>query len=180
MKKFRNIVCCALCLAMAAALCACSNQNDIAKIDKKAQGSGDNTQIANPVRESSAEEFKKSGIVMPEIDGKTPVYTIIDGDEPLYQGDYGTFTVRAQKTDERTDISGMYYRWVKNDVSTLELLQGDPIFETDGSGAGIVYWYVADYSFSVGMTEGASVDTLKELYFAVFNANCRGAKPVVG
>lgn len=179
MNNFKRIMCAALCLAMAAALCACSKQNDIAKIDKNAQGD-DNTQITNPVHESNAEEFQKSGIVMPEIDGKTPDYTIIDGDEPLYQGDYGTFTVRVQKTDERTDISGLYCQWVKNDISTLELLQGDPIFETDGNGAGIVYWYIADYSFSVGMTEGASVDTLKELYFAVFNANCRGAQPVVG
>ena len=32
------------------------------------------------MHESSAEEFKAAGIVMPEIEGKTPVYTTIDGD----------------------------------------------------------------------------------------------------
>lgn len=57
---------------MAAALCACSAQ-DNKSTDK-------NNQIANPVHESSAEEFKAAGIVMPEIEGKTPVYTTIDAD----------------------------------------------------------------------------------------------------
>ena len=72
MKKLKNIICCALCLAMAAALCACSAQDN--------KSADNNNQIANPVHESSAEEFKAAGIVMPEIEGKMPVYTTIDGD----------------------------------------------------------------------------------------------------
>ena len=100
MKKLKNIICCVLCLAMAAALCACSTQNK----DKS-------NQTANPVHESSAEEFKAAGIVMPDIEGKTPAYTTIDGGETLYQADYGSFTIRAQKTDEQKDISGMHYEW---------------------------------------------------------------------
>ena len=72
MKKLKNIICCALCLAMAAALCACSAQDN--------KSTDNNKQIANPVHESSAEEFKAAGIVMPEIEGKTPVYTTIDAD----------------------------------------------------------------------------------------------------
>lgn len=70
MKKLKNIICCALCLAMAAALCACSAQDN--------KSTDNNNQIANPVHESSAEEFKAAGIVMPEIEGKTPVYTTIE------------------------------------------------------------------------------------------------------
>lgn len=108
MKNFKKMICAALCLAMVFALCACGSQtND--KAEKTDEN--DNSQIANPVHESSAEEFKAAGIVMPEIDGKTPVYTTIDGDETLYQADYGTFTIRAQKTDEQKDISGMNYEW---------------------------------------------------------------------
>lgn len=106
MKAFKKTVCAALCLAMVFALCACGSQtNDKAKKTNE----NDNSRIANPVHESSAEKFKAAGIVMPEIDGKTPVYTTIDGDETLYQADYGTFTIRAQKTDEQKDISGMNY-----------------------------------------------------------------------
>lgn len=164
MKKLKNIICCALCLAMAAALCACSTQNDIAKIGK-------NAQTANPVHESSAEEFKAAGIVMPDIDGKTPAYTTIDGGETLYQADYGSFTIRAQKTDEQKDISGMHYEWTEDPTMTLELLQGNPLFKLDGKGAGIVYWYLNGSSWSVGMTEGASVDILKSLYFKTAELN---------
>ena len=110
MKAFKKTVCAALCLAMVFALCACGSQtNDKAKKTNE----NDNNRIANPVHESSAEEFKAAGIVMPEIDGKTPVYTTIDGDETLYQADYGTFTIRAQKTDEQKDISGMNYEWTE-------------------------------------------------------------------
>ena len=55
---------------MAAALCACSAQDN--------KSTDNNNQIAKPVHESSAEEFKAAGIVMPEIEGKTPVYTTIE------------------------------------------------------------------------------------------------------
>ena len=175
MKAFKKTVCAALCLAMVLALCACGKQtNDIA------EKPDDKNKITNPIHESSAEEFESAGWTMPEIGGKTPVYTTIDGDETLYQADYGTFTVRVQKTDKKTDISGMNYEWKEESFNTLELLQGDPVFETDGNGAGVVYWYLADHSWSVGMAEGASIDTLKDLYFAVFNANFRGSQPVVG
>ncbi len=169
MKKLKNIICCALCLAMAAALCACSTQNN----DK-----GD--QIANPVHESSAEEFNAAGIVMPDIDGKTPAYTTIDGDETLYQADYGAFTVRAQKTGEQKDISGMNYTWKDEDFTTLELLQGNPILRLDGNGAGIVYWYLNGYSWSVGMVQGASADTLRDIYFKTVDVNTSDAPAVVG
>lgn len=164
MKKLKNIICCAMCLVMAAALFACSTQNDIAK-------NGKNAQTANPVHESSAEEFKAAGIVMPDIEGKTPSYTTIDGGETLYQADYGSFTIRAQKTDEQKDISGMHYEWTEDLMMTLELLQGNPLFKLDGKGAGIVYWYLNGSSWSVGMTEGASVDTLKSLYFKTAELN---------
>ena len=168
MKNFKKMICAALCLAMVFALCACGSQtNDKAKKTDE----NDNSRIANPVHESSAEEFKAAGIVMPEIDGKTPVYTTIDGDETLYQADYGTFTIRAQKTDEQKDISGMSYEWTEDPTMTLELLQGNPLFKLDGKGAGIVYWYLNGSSWSVGMTEGASVDTLKSLYFKTAELN---------
>jgi hypothetical protein len=172
MKKLKNIACCVLCLAMAAALCACSAQNK--------KNTNDISQIANPVHESSAEEFKAANIVMPDIEGKTPVYTTIDGDETLYQADYGTFTIRAQKTDEQQDISGMHYTWKDEDFTTLELLQGNPIVKLDGNGAGIIYWYLNGYSWSVGMSEGASVDTLKDLYFKTADVNASDAPAVVG
>ena len=82
MKAFKKTVCAALCLAMVLALCACGKQtNDIA--DK----TDDNNKIANPIHESSAEEFEAAGWTMPEINGKTPVYMTIDGDETLYQAD---------------------------------------------------------------------------------------------
>ena len=62
MKAFKKTVCAALCLAMVFALCACGSQtNDKAKKTNE----NDNSQIANPVHESSAEEFKAAGIVMP-------------------------------------------------------------------------------------------------------------------
>ena len=171
MKAFKKTVCAALCLAMVFALCACGSQtNDKAKKTNE----NDNSRIANPVHESSAEKFKAAGIVMPEIDGKTPVYTTIDGDETLYQADYGTFTIRAQKTDEQKDISGMNYEWTEDPTMTLELLQGNPLFKLDGKGAGIVYWYLNGSSWSVGMTEGASVDTLKSLYFKTAELNPGG------
>ena len=57
---------------------------------------------------------------------------------------------------------------------TLELLQGNPLFKLDGKGAGIVYWYLNGSSWSVGMTEGASVDTLKSLYFKTAELNPGG------
>ena len=175
MKNFRKTICAALCLAMVLALCACGKQtNDVA------DQTDDNNKITNPVHESSAEEFEAAGWTMPEIGGKMPVYTTIDGDETLYQADYGAFTVRVQKTDEQTDISGLSYEWKEEAFTTLELLQGNPIVKLDGNGAGVVYWYLADHSWSVGMAEGASIDTLKDLYFAVFNANFRGSQPVVG
>ena len=171
MKKFTKIICAVLCFAMALALCACSTNNSAQdkKTDEKADD--DNTQIANPVRDSDAEEFKAAGITMPDIDGKTPVYTIIDGDELLYQADYGDFIIRVQKTDEQEDISGMNYNWKDDGISTLELLQGNPIIKTDGSGAGIVYWYLNGYSWSVGMSTGADVDTLKSLYIKTADVN---------
>lgn len=172
MKKLKNIICCALCLAMAAALCACSAQDN--------KSADNNNQIANPVHESSAEEFKAAGIVMPEIEGKTPVYTTIDGDTTLYQADYGTFTIRAQKTNEQQDISGMHYTWKDEGFTTLELLQGNPILKLDGNGAGIVYWYLGGFSWSVGMSQGASADTLKDLYFKTVDVNASGAPAVVG
>lgn len=172
MKKLKNIICCALCLAMAAALCACSAQDN--------KSTDNNNQIANPVHESSAEEFKAAGIVMPEIEGKTPVYTTIDGDTTLYQADYGTFTIRAQKTNEQQDISGMHYTWKDEGFTTLELLQGNPILKLDGNGAGIVYWYLGGFSWSVGMAQGASADTLKDLYFKTVDVNASGAPAVVG
>ena len=50
MKKLKNIICCALCLAMAAALCACSAQDN--------KSTDNNNQIANPVHESSADTLK--------------------------------------------------------------------------------------------------------------------------
>ena len=172
MKKLKNIICCALCLAMAAALCACSAQDN--------KSTDNNNQIANPVHESSAEEFKAAGIVMPEIEGKAPVYTTIDGDTTLYQADYGTFTIRAQKTNEQQDISGMHYTWKDEGFTTLELLQGNPILKLDGNGAGIVYWYLGGFSWSVGMSQGASADTLKDLYFKTVDVNASGAPAVVG
>ena len=172
MKKLKNIICCALCLAMAAALCACSAQDN--------KSADNNNQIANPVHESSAEEFKAAGIVMPEIEGKTPVYTTIDGDTTLYQADYGTFTIRAQKTNEQQDISGMHYTWKDEGFTTLELLQGNPILKLDGNGAGIVYWYLGGFSWSVGMAQCASADTLKDLYFKTVDVNASGAPAVVG
>ena len=65
MKNFKKMICAALCLAMVFALCACGSQtNDKAKKTDE----NDNSRIANPVHESSAEEFKAAGIVMPEID----------------------------------------------------------------------------------------------------------------
>lgn len=158
MKKFRSILCCALCLTMAAALCACSAKD------------GD-TQIANPVHGSSAEEFRASGVNMPELEGKTPVYTTIDGDTTLYQADYGDFVIRAQKTESQEDISGMNYDWTEDPIMTLELLQGDPIVKLDGNGAGIIYWYLGGRSWSAGMTQGADVDTLKSLYFKTAGLN---------
>ena len=172
MKKLKNIICCALCLAMAAALCACSAQDN--------KSADNNNQIAKPVHESSAEEFKAAGIVMPEIEGKTPVYTTIDGDTTLYQADYGTFTIRAQKTNEQQDISGMHYTWKDAGFTTLELLQGNPILKLDGNGAGIVYWYLGGFSWSVGMSQGTSADTLKDLYFKTVDVNASGAPAVVG
>ncbi len=163
-KKTRSIVCCALCLCLAAALCACT-----AKSGDKAK-SGD-TQIPNPVRESSAEEFKAAGVNMPGLEGKTPVYTTIDGDAKLYQADYGDLVIRAQKTDKQEDISGMNYDWAEDPTMTLELLQGDPIVKLDGKGAGIIYWYLGGRSWSAGMTQGADVDTLKSLYFKTAELN---------
>ena len=158
MKKFRSILCCALCLAMCSALCACSAKD------------GD-TQIANPVHGSSAEEFRAAGVNMPELEGKTPVYTTIDGDTTLYQADYGDFVIRAQKTESQEDISGMNYDWTEDPIMTLELLQGDPIVKLDGKGAGIIYWYLGGRSWSAGMTQGADVDTLKSLYFKTAGLN---------
>ena len=158
MKKFRSILCCALCLAMCSALCACSAKD------------GD-TQIANPVHGSSAEEFRAAGVNMPELEGKTPVYTTIDGDTTLYQADYGDFVIRAQETESQEDISGMNYDWTEDPIMTLELLQGDPIVKLDGKGAGIIYWYLGGRSWSAGMTQGADVDTLKSLYFKTAGLN---------
>ncbi len=158
MKNLKSIVCCALCLA--AALCACS-----------VQGDDNNTQLANPVRESSAEEFKTAGIVMPDIEGRTPVYTAIDGSTTLYQADYGDFVIRAQATEQREDISGMSRDWQEEPIMTLELLQGDPVVKLDGNGAGIICWYLGGRSWSVGMTQGADADTLRSLYFRTADLN---------
>ncbi len=161
-KNLKSIVCCALCLAITAALCACSTQNDIAK---------KSTQIPNPVHGSSAEEFKAAGINMPELEGKTPVYTTIDCDKTLYQADYGDFVIRAQETDRQEDISGMSHDWQEEPIMTLELLQGDPVVKLDGNGAGIIYWYLGGRSWSVGMTQGADADTLRSLYFRTADLN---------
>ena len=65
----------------------------------------------------------------------------------------------------------MHYEWTEDPTMTLELLQGNPLFKLDGKGAGIVYWYLNGSSWSVGMTEGASVDTLKSLYFKTAELN---------
>ena len=162
-KNLKSIVCCALCLALAA-LCACSTQKDIAKANK-------NAQISNPVHESDAVEFKSAGIVMPDIEGKTPVYTTVDGDRTLYQADYGDFVIRAQETDKREDISGMSYDWQEEPIMTLELLQGDPVVKLDGNGAGIICWYLGGRSWSVGMVSGADADTLRSLYFRTADLN---------
>ncbi len=158
MKKSKSIICCTLCLCLAAALCACSAKDG-------------GTQIPNPVHESSAEEFKAAGINMPELEGRSPVYSTIDGDKTLYQADYGDLVIRAQETDKQEDISGMNYDWTEDPIMTLELLQGDPIVKLDGNGAGIIYWYLGGRSWSAGMTQGADVDTLKSLYFKTAGLN---------
>ncbi len=160
MKKFRRIICCALCLAVTAALCACS-----------AKGGEDKSDIPNPVHGSSAEEFRAAGVVMPDIEGKSPVYTTIDGDKTLYQADYGDFVIRAQETDKREDISGMSYDWIRDQTMTLELLQGDPVVKLDGNGAGIICWYLGGRSWAVSMTQGADADTLRSLYFKTADLN---------
>ncbi len=160
MKKSRSIICCALCLCLAAALCACSTKDGEDKSD-----------IPNPVHGSSAEEFKAAGINMPEFEGKTPVYSTIDGDKTLYQADYGDFVIRAQETDRQEDISGMNYDWTEDPIMTLELLQGDPVVKLDGNGAGIIYWYLGGRSWSAAMTQGADVDTLRSLYFKTAELN---------
>ena len=160
MKKSRSIICCALCLCLTAALCACSPKDG-----------GDKAQIPNPVHGSSAEEFKAAGINMPEFEGKTPVYTTIDGDKTLYQADYGDFVIRAQETDKQEDISGMNYDWREDPIMTLELLQGDPVVKLDGNGAGIIYWYLGGRSWSAAMTQGADADTLRSLYFKTAGLN---------
>lgn len=160
MKIMKKTLCAALCLAIILALGACAKNGD--------------TQIVNPMKDSSAEEFEAAGIVMPEIGGKTPTgYSTTDlgGGKVLYQADYGSFTVRAQKTDKQEDISGMNYKWQSENLSTPQLLQGDPVVKTDGAGAGIVYWYLGGMSWSAGMTQGADADTLLSIYFAVADAN---------
>ncbi len=160
MKNLKSIVCCALCIALTAALCACSAKDGRSESD-----------IPNPVHGSSAEEFTAAGINMPEFEGKTPVYTTIEGEETLYQADYGSFVIRAQTTDEREDISGMNYDWIKDQTMTLELLQGDPVVRLDGNGAGIVCWYLGGRSWSASMTKGADADTLRSLYFRTADLN---------
>lgn len=160
MKSMKKILCAALCLAIILALGACAKKGG--------------TQIANPMKESSVQELEAAGVVMPEIGGKTPTScstTDLGGGKVLYQADYGSFTVRAQKTDRQEDISGMNYKWQSENLSTPQLLQGDPIVKTDGEGAGIVYWYLGGMSWSAGMTQGADADTLLSIYFAVADAN---------
>ncbi len=74
----------------------------------------------------------------------------------------------------------MHYTWKDEGFTTLELLQGNPILKLDGNGAGIVYWYLGGFSWSVGMSQGASADTLKDLYFKTVDVNASGAPAVVG
>lgn len=80
-------------------------------------------QIANPVKRVDESEFKVSfsqPFMIPE-GMKNVRYAIIDKNlgEINFSDDNNEYTLRLQKTDSLTDISGLYYTWNADEKDTL-------------------------------------------------------------
>ena len=79
--------------------------------------------------------------------------------------DYGSaeYCYRAKKTKDLQDISGMYHNWTH--VEDLD----DAKLYTNEQGQGIVLWFAEGVSYSLSMSECATVESLEAMFELVWD-----------
>jgi len=74
-------------------------------------------------------------------------------------------TLRAAKTDELKDISGMYCEW--SSVTASDLMGIPCTVSLDDTGAGMIQWYGNGCSWSASIDEKANIDNLTDVFNAI-------------
>ena len=159
----------ALFLALMAvfALCACGESEET--------DNGGNTQMVNPMVESTPEDIESAiGVALTPPEGANDtMYFIIGGNMGEVQFKYGKtnekYSYRVQKTGEAQDISGLYFSSpIMNNVDFDFIPPLTVTIEADNS-MGAATWYCDGYSYSISMGEGASLETLENIYELVYS-----------
>jgi hypothetical protein len=135
-----------------------------------------NTDMVNPVHESSAEEILDSlGITMniPE-DAENISYYIIDTDEgePIAEAQFKiegvNYTYRIRSTPEMEDISGAYYDWETVKNVEVYYCEGELCYNEGREGVCLWYDAAAGLMYSLFTDTGASEETLLGLANELF------------
>ena len=162
----RKASCIILVILVACALSGCSS-----KLDKE-----NNTQVVNPVRESTAAEileFLGINFHFPE-DAKNISYYIIEleGENPIAQAIFTKnnteYIYRIQPNATFKDISGVYYEWAT--VKNFEVSYCSGELRCNDAKEGLCLWYdtVPGLMYSVFTEECASEESLVSLANELF------------
>ena len=157
-------ICILLVAVFALTLCACGGaQKDESGMD-----------LANPWRDSTFEEVLDSYNVpfltpAGAVNERWSVMQSEQGDliQDVFELDGLRFTARARQTEALEDISGLYFDWTE--ASAAEVSYCKAALYTNGE-AGYIAWVdvVPGLLYNLGMTQGASADTLIALASAAF------------
>jgi len=122
------------------ALAACGKEDN----EETTQGES-TAQVVNPVKDSDSDAIKKDyGIDFSEPEGAATVSYHTISDETA-QMDFilngVKYCARAQKSEEYSDISGMYYQWTSVTSAEINGCEAQVhIYEAEEENAGSVTW----------------------------------------
>ena len=130
-------------------------------------GASSMTALANPVHSVTEAELEKLGYTMALPEGASDAsYSVIDsGEAPLAQVDFSyqeeSYTLRALKSGESTDISGLYADWAE----ALEWQSGQLSIQYNSTdGTGWIGWYDGETQWCLSAGDGSDAPLVNTAY----------------
>ena len=164
-----------LCLIIGVTATACQSGTQEKKTDtaseKKAEQK-ENAQIPSPFKDyadmATVKEKLGFDITLPEkIEGYEQNLIQVDEETKLIQVFYkkGDAQILIRKSPEKSDISGDYTKYAKEETATVG--ENTVTLKGNGDDYKLAVWTTNEYSFSISVSEGMSQKALAELVQAV-------------